>query len=1625
MTSPKILILQNSVLNLDPQTHQRREAVSMEEQLSCCALCQGVLKDPVSTSCGHWFCRPCFTTYWDQSGSAGDSSCPQCGQRPRTRPGLQTASQTSTEQNGGLQEVLDQHKISLKSRCQRVTEGTDGRGSGTLLNRIYTELYITEGQSEEVNTQHEVRQLETASKMETLHDAPIRCHDIFKALPDQQRHDISEALHNRQRPIRVVMTNGVAGIGKTFSVQKFSLDWAEGLENQDVSLLVLLSFRELNLIRDQQYSLLRLLHVFHPTLQKVTAEQLAVCNVLFIFDGLDESRLSLDFNNREVVSDVTQESSVNVLLINLIRGNMLPSALVWITSRPAAANQIPPRCVDRVTEVRGFTDAQKEEYFRRRSSDEDLSSRIISHVKTSRSLRIMCQVPVFCWITATVLEHMLTTDQRGGEELPKTLTDLFSHFLLVQTKRKKHKYDKGHETSPQELMEADREVLLKLGRLAFEQLEKGNIMFYQEDLEQCGLDVTEASVYSGLCTELFKRECVIFQKPVYCFVHLSVQEFLAAVYMFHCYNKRKTEVLKNFLGEDSDYYNTNTNTNTGVLKNFLTEDYKYRDLTPKSFLKFSEMFGNDHPSLDVFLMAATEKSLKSENGHLDLFVRFLHGLSLESNQRLLGGLLGRTENSPEIIQRAINNLKEMNSDKISPDRSINIFHCLTEMNDHSVHQEIQEFVNSENKSEKRLSEIHCSALAYMLQISEEVLDELNLEKFNTSKEGRRRLIPAVRNCRKARLADCGLSETHCDVVASALKSSPSHLIDLDLSVNNLKNSGVKILSAGLESPNCRLETLRLEGCGLSEISCAPLVSALKSNPSLLRNLDLSINNLQDSGVKELFGFLESPDCRLETLRLEGCCLSEISCASLVSALKSNPSHLRHLDLSYNNLQDSGVKELCVFLESPDCRLETLRSSHCWLSEISCSPLVSALKSNPSHLRDLDLSYNSLQDSGVKDLCGFLESPDCRLETLRLSRCSLSENSCSPLASALKSNPSHLRHLDLSYNNLQDSGVKDLCGFLESPDCRLETLRLRDCSLSEISCASLASALESNPSHLRDLDLSDNYLHNSGVKDLCGFLESPDCRLETLRLSRCWLSEISCSPLASALKSNPTHLRDLDLSYNNLQDSGVKDLCGFLESPDCRLETLRVNSRLMKASRDKTLSVQPAAEVDLCSEDPSSLNKEAVIRACIQKQHVAAAGDSDVKLDPNTTDTKLDVSEGDTKLDVLEGNTKLDVFEDNTKLVKPPSSFMPALQTESTQVSYRFRCPGPGGFQCTSTGLVFVMAQEAELLYRTVQWDESLLQSAGKTAAGPLFSIQCPEDAVCELHLPHCETKDALLSEGLLSVVHITDDGMSILEPLEITDTHVIVKVPHLSSFGLVWALDVLWRIWNNMKAISGQILLFLQPPNQTAQKQSLNVHLLPRNVPLAEVQAKQGDSVYIQKPSKCTLIKDQSYTIHCLKAHKVQPEKDDFELDFGPNYHPTFEIILPTSTKEATVSVRDQTDGDVWKCEVHLTGPGPAGTQSVPVWTQSVPAEEKLASVRTQFIDRVSGPVLRELLDNLLQSGVVTDGEMDSAAGTPTRAEKARVVIDTVRRKGSRASSVLITALREVDPYLSTELKLT
>ncbi|XP_053351060.1 NACHT, LRR and PYD domains-containing protein 3-like isoform X2 [Clarias gariepinus] len=817
-------------------------------------------------------------------------------------------------------------KSKLSDKCKRINEGILQHGSSALLNEIYTELYITKGWSGDINNEHEVRQIETASRRPATQETSIKCNELFK-----------------DNSIRSVLTKGVAGIGKTVSVQKFILDWAEGKANQDVTFMFSLPFRELNLMKQKHLSLMDLLHYFFPEIKELKLIDCKVNKVLFIFDGLDECRLPLNFQN-EKLCDVTELASVDVLLTNLIKGNLLPFALLWITSRPGAANQIPPECVDRVTEVRGFSDPQKEEYFRKRMNDQSLANKIILHMKSSRSLYIMCHIPVFCWISATVLERMLGGTKSG--EIPKTLTQMFTHFLIFQIKHKDQKYDQKCDP---DLLQT-RKSILALGKLAFQQLEKGNLIFYKEDLSECGIDVREASLYSGVCTQIFREEFGLHLGKVFSFVHLSVQEFLAASYTFLSFINKKT--------------------------------------TKQQTTDLSDLFYKSNMS--DFLKGAVDKALQSENGHLDLFLRFLLGLSLESNQILLRDLLPQTGSSSHSKQKTVEYIKKKIRENPSPEKSINLFHCLNELHDHSLVQEVQHYLNKGDHwclSEVSLSPAQWSALVFVLLNSEENLDVFNLSKYDRSDKCLLKLLPVVKASRKAELCWCNLTDESCRVLSSVLSSNSSSLRELDLSDNNLQDSGVKLLSAGLENPHCTLETLRLIRCSITGEGCATLVSALRSNPSShLRELNLNNSRPGESGVKLLSDLLKDPHCTLEKLELCWCGLTDESCRFLSSVLSSNSSSLRELDLSYNNLQDSGVKLLSAGLENPHCTLETLSLEHCRITGEGCAALVSALRSNPSsHLRELNLNNNKPGKSGVKLLSVLLKDPHCTLDKLEIRR----------------------------------------------------------------------------------------------------------------------------------------------------------------------------------------------------------------------------------------------------------------------------------------------------------------------------------------------------------------------------------------------------------------------------------------------------------------------------------------------------------------------------------------------------------------------------------------------------------------------------------------------------------------
>ncbi|XP_056599841.1 NACHT, LRR and PYD domains-containing protein 12-like isoform X2 [Triplophysa dalaica] len=929
------------------------------------------------------------------------------------------------------------HKSRLKEQFQRMNEGISAQGSSTLVNEIYTELYITEGGSEDINNEHEVRQIETASRRSETQETQIKCNDIFKVSPEQNK------------PIRSVLTKGVAGIGKTVSVQKFILDWTEEKANQDLHFIFPLPFRELNLIKQKNISLMDLLHQFFTDTKELRSTDFDDYKVVFIFDGLDECRLPLDFSKNPSLFDLRESASVDVLLTNLIKGNLLPSALIWITSRPAAANQIPPECVDLITDVRGFNDPQKDEYFRKRINDESLANRIITHMKSSRSLYIMCHIPVFCWISATVLQRMLS-EAESQAQIPKTLTQMFTHFLMFQIKLKSQKFDGKCEVDLQQA----RKSLESLGKLAFQQLEKGNLIFYEEDLRECDIDVREASVYSGVCTQIFREEFGLNLGKVFSFVHLSVQEFLAALFVFLSFLQHTSGPIRRLRSNMSD-----------------------------------------------LLKSEVDKALQSENGHLDLYLRFLLGLSLESSQTILRDLTTQTGRSSDSKQEIVEYIKMKIRENLSPEKSINLFHCLSELNDHSLVQEVQTYVNRGDKSSLtgvRLSPAQWSALVFVLLNSEEKLDEFNLRKYDRSDECLLRLLPVIKASRTADLSDCNLTEESCSSLASVLRSNSSNLTELNLSHNKLKDSGVKLLSDGLKNTNCKLKTLNLYNSSIGSEGCVALTSALRSNPSHLTQLDLSRNDPEDSGVKLLSDLLKDPHCQLQTLILTGCNLTEESCSSLASVLRSNSSSLTELNLSNNKLKDSGVKLLSDGLKNTNCKLKTLELSECSIGSEGCVALTSALRSNPSHLTQLDLRCNNPEDSGVKLLSDLLKDPHCQLKTLLLSRCNLTEKSCSSLASVLRSNSSNLTELNLSHNKLKDSGVKLLSNGLKNRNCKLKTFHVSHCYLTEESCSSLASVLRSNSSSLTELNLSHNKLKDSGVKLLSDGLKNTNCKLKTLK-----------------------------------------------------------------------------------------------------------------------------------------------------------------------------------------------------------------------------------------------------------------------------------------------------------------------------------------------------------------------------------------------------------------------------------------------------------------------------------------------------------------------------------------------
>ncbi|XP_023189020.1 NACHT, LRR and PYD domains-containing protein 12-like isoform X2 [Xiphophorus maculatus] len=1421
-------------------------------------------------------------------------------------------------------------KASLQKRFTWTYEGTSD--SWIKLQDVYTKLFIVQQADQPGCVQHEILHHFMLPDEKSPHTEfnyeQINSLDIFKP---GKKHFQQQSTHCKS--IQRVMTKGIAGIGKTFAVQNFSLNWAEGKSNQHIDLIFVLPFRELNMIKDGEHSLLQLLLYFYPELKPLKdAKRLINEKILFILDGLDENRYLLDFKEAMSVTDINQKTTVDVLLINLIRGNLLPDALLWITSRPAAASQIPSKYIDQVTEVQGFTDQEKNKYFRKRLSSVQKAEELLSGLRGMISFHLMGHIPVFCWVIAEVFK------KGWSDRRITTMTELYIYYVLIQTKRTTQKYESKSSKKESRKRISNLQntgFLLNLSRLAFEQLHKGNIIFYEEDLTDCGIDADDASLFCGLCSEILKQEFGLYQKKMFSFVHLSFQEFLAAVYVFHCCKTNDLGPLRSFLGVDP---------------------------TDMSFLELQKK--------------VVDKAVQSEKGQLDLFLCFFLGLSLRPNQEMIQILLPQTESSSDTTDSLKAYIRSFHADNIPTERCINLFLCKFELKEREFQDDIGKYL----KLGVRLSTIDCSVLSTLLQMSGEVIEELDLTRCCILDSGTEKLLQLVGNCKKAVLKSRHVLDFNLHILLSILQSEDSSLQELCLHGSHTVQTALPFeLFAVLERPVCKLQTLRLSGFPLDSMRCRQLATVLQAKQSNLTTLDLTnctysyvknySGNILEHEKKEKYeDFIDEatpltristgligPLCKLKEFGMKSCNLRSGCCQVFASALSSN-SQLRKLDLSCNQIQDLGVQLLSVGLGESDCQLESLRLSCCGISQEGCASLASALKSNPVHLIELDVSYNHPGQLGVKMLLERLEDPKCRLEKLNLDH-------------------------DEDYWINPQLLNKYACDLTFDINTANEYLILSECNRT----VSLMQEKQKYPDH------PERFQYEGQVM----------CR-EALTGRRYWEVEA-------------TSVQNMGVAFKEVQRKG----CDF--QMDWSDKTWMLHNYLLHGFTFRHGHQEVYVPITFI-DDQEFVARPRPMRVGLFLDWPAGilcfywlSGDTRTLLHTfHSTFTEPVYPAFTVQAFSLTLLTVEKLEPDHV-----PLGFTPEVSRETIGVSYSFQFPGSGLFRCSLTGLVFGVTREAELTYKTQIWDEKLLQTANKLPGGPLFSIECPQGCITELQLPHCQPA-AAQQPDCLSVGHITDDGMIVLPPLRVTETHVVLSVSHLSGFGVV--LDQIKKFLT--KPIRGQVLLFLRQLQRPLS--ILSVILLPSNVPLQDVKEQHSGSKFIQAPSFCSFHKGKTYRLHSDPAGlTIQPKTAQFFENYGPNYHATFEITLSTRAEDVTVKVQSPEEENVWDYALHLpapASPGPADQRRLRLG-ESLSAEEKLRSVRPDFIDHVSNPVLDKLLDELQHCRVISDAEADQIRTKP-RAEKARELIDSVRKKGAEASSRMTSALCSNDPYLSSELGL-
>ncbi|XP_015196700.2 NACHT, LRR and PYD domains-containing protein 3-like isoform X1 [Lepisosteus oculatus] len=997
-------------------------------------------------------------------------------------------------------------------------------GQRASTNKNFTHPWLTEGVLGPAGHTHEVLEAFHGFN-ERAEGKTIQLADIFNATPTEQL--------GTCRP-RVVVTRGIAGIGKTACTNWLIHSWVSGSSLTQFDFIFPLPFRELSLLpAGHLYNLTSLLHSYYPYLDCFEQILTSPSRCLFIFDGLDECQFSLDFTSCPEHCSFSEPALPVCLVVNLIRGHLLPCASVWITSRPAALACLPVHCIDRMTEIQGFLDWQKKEFFCRRLGS--CGKDIVAQLKKQRTLYNMCYIPAFCWLVAIILERSPVMIEEKC--MPQNLTEVYTKFFMLAVVYQHHR---GHGSQrsvedANEVLRSNSATIQNLSRLAYDGLIVQKLVFSRQDLKEYNLE--RLQLYQGLISEFVAEDNGPFCRKAHSFVHLTVQEYFAALFvLISCSVPNKSSL----------------------------------------FSLQIECFGSGCPqALFIAFKKACQEAIKSSSGHLDLFLRFLCGLALECNQRLLQGLLGKVKEKHDVTPQMVKYIHKILETDLSPDRCLNLLYCLKELRDNSLVQKIKDLLATGSLSSCSLSSAEYSALAFVLETSDDNLDVFKLNPYISVPDGLRRLSPVAKLYRRLELLRGTINQEAAECIYNILSSFKTQVTELSFRYIHLDDSVWEKLWTALKSPNCKVKTLSLKNCKLQPRHFKEIGKLLTNSP--INELDLNFNYGGDLGVKQLMEGLNSATCSVSKLRIAGNDLSDECCKDLLTFLTSKQSRV-HLCLNDNRNIATGLPFLFSGLSHPNCQLKELHLQICGITAKCCEELAANLHSNRS-LTKLFLQRNYLEDRGVEQLCSALQQPYSVLHTLQLEGCRLTSRCCGPLAAVLETSRS-LSKLSLGWNELGDDGMKVLCRGLQAPGCVLQTLELESCELTAGCCKNLAQVLSSNLS-LTTLILTDNDLEDKGVALLSLGLRQPSCALQTLVLQENRLKGACCKDLRQALTSSSS-LITLDLSMNLLTDQSVTELQGLAKHclSLCTIE-LRLNKFSCQGKRKlKSLECGLKASINL-------------------------------------------------------------------------------------------------------------------------------------------------------------------------------------------------------------------------------------------------------------------------------------------------------------------------------------------------------------------------------------------------------------------------------------------------------------